>query len=130
MIHISTPSSLSNHVYHLDQCEHTYPISSSHFTFSQHDRLIISPFFGRLSEVYGYRAVLVLTSLVLCAGTLIYTAADDVYTLLLAQVVMGIGSGTLGVTRAYVAESTQRSKRTVLLAYLTGMFLGCGYEYL
>lgn len=28
-----------------------------------------------------------------------------------AQIVMGLGSGTLGVTRAYVAESTGREER-------------------
>lgn len=33
------------------------------------------------------------------------------FTINIQQVVMGIGSGTLGVTRAWVAEQTERSKR-------------------
>lgn len=65
--------------------------------------------------------VLIITSIILCAGTLLYTASKNVYMLLASQVIMGIGSGTLGVTRAYVAEQTLRSKRTVLLAYLTAV---------
>lgn len=34
---------------------------------------------------------------------------------------MGLGSGTLGVTRAYVAEITPRDKRTAWLSYLTAV---------
>jgi len=74
-----------------------------------------------MSEVYGYRSVLVVTSLILTLGSLIFMASTRVWMLIVAQMVMGVGSGTLGVTRAYVAEKTTRAKRTILLAYLTAM---------
>ncbi|GAB5036408.1 major facilitator superfamily [Nannochloropsis oceanica] len=84
-------------------------------------RLISSPYIGRLSEVYGYRPVLLTTTLLLALGTLLYASATSIYHVLVAQVVMGLGSGTLGVTRAWVAEQTERHKRTILLAYLTAV---------
>lgn len=84
-------------------------------------RLLASPYIGRLSELYGYRRVLVATSLILALGSLLYMASTEVWMVVASQMVMGVGSGTLGVTRAYVAEKTTRAKRTVLLAYLTAM---------
>lgn len=84
-------------------------------------RLIASPYIGRLSEIYGYRRVLVATSVVLLIGTLLYASATSIWQVLAAQIAMGLGSGTLGVTRAYVSEQTAKKKRTVLLAYLTAV---------
>lgn len=84
-------------------------------------RLLASPYIGRLSEVYGYRKVLVTTSLLLTLGSVMYMGSTEVWMVIASQMMMGVGSGTLGVTRAYVAEKTTRAKRTVLLAYLTAM---------
>lgn len=48
-----------------------------------------------------------------------YALAWNKTALIMAQVIMGVGSGTLGVTRAYVADKSTAEQRTYLLAYTT-----------
>eukprot|EP00518_Triparma_eleuthera_P004603 CAMPEP_0182457868 /NCGR_PEP_ID=MMETSP1319-20130603/3331_1 /TAXON_ID=172717 /ORGANISM="Bolidomonas pacifica, Strain RCC208" /LENGTH=410 /DNA_ID=CAMNT_0024656419 /DNA_START=426 /DNA_END=1658 /DNA_ORIENTATION=+ len=101
-------------------------------------RVLMSPYLGKMSETYGYRTTLRLSLSLLITGTLMYAAAGTPYLtgpldglfgttraglalLVSAQIVMGLGSGTLGVTRAYVAESTGREERTKWLSYLTAV---------
>jgi ceroid-lipofuscinosis MFS transporter 7 len=81
--------------------------------------VVSSPILGELSVNYGYRSVLIACNVIIVIGTLIYAHAQDVSALITSQIVMGLGSGSLGVTRSYVAEQTEKQTRTVLLAYLT-----------
>jgi MFS family permease len=46
------------------------------------------------------------------------------YFLVFSQIVLGIGSATLGVTRAYVAEITATRQRTTYIALLTAVQYG------
>lgn len=80
---------------------------------------MISPYFGNLSTKYGYRKVLMAASALIFAGAMIYGVAWSPPSLIAAQVMMGLGSGTLGVTRAYVADKSTPEQRTYLLAYTT-----------
>ncbi|GMH66437.1 hypothetical protein TrRE_jg9159 [Triparma retinervis] len=99
-------------------------------------RVLMSPVLGRMSETLGYKPTLTKSLSMLLLGTLLYVAASTpvvashaasihssapLFLLIFAQVVMGLGSGTLGVTRAYVAEITPRDKRTAWLSYLTAV---------
>lgn len=81
-------------------------------------RMISSPFFGKLSSK-GYRSVLIQATCLTVAGATCYAAARRIEVLMAAQVLLGIGSGTLGVTRAYVADKTTLDQRTRFLAYTT-----------
>ena len=54
-------------------------------------------------------------------GALAYSQVRNLVQLFLAQVILGLGCGTLGVTRAYVAESVPRESRTIMLGRLTAM---------
>jgi MFS family permease len=47
---------------------------------------VSSPFIGRLSEVYGYRRVLIGCSLLLLLGTLLYASATSLWHVLASQV--------------------------------------------
>ena len=82
-------------------------------------RVLISPYFGNLSTKYGYRKVLAIASSLIALGALSYAIAWSAPTLIVAQILMGVGSGTLGVTRAYVADKSTPEQRTYLLAYAT-----------
>jgi MFS family permease len=44
--------------------------------------------------------------------------------LIFSQIVLGVGSATLGVTRAYVAEITATRQRTMYMALLTAVQYG------
>lgn len=84
-------------------------------------RVVTSPIFGYLSVERGYRFTLTIALSVLSAGAFLYAQAGVVghpLFLIFAQSVMGFGSGTLGVTRAYVAEVSPKKLRTRYLAYL------------
>ena len=41
--------------------------------------------------------------------------------LIFAQIALGLGSGTLGVTRAFVAEVTAQRSRTTYMAWITAV---------
>ena len=82
-------------------------------------RVVVSPYFGNLSTKHGYRSVLMVASSIIAVGALAYALAWNRASLIMAQVVMGVGSGTLGVTRAYVADKSTPEQRTYLLAYTT-----------
>ncbi|KAJ1462019.1 major facilitator superfamily domain-containing protein [Pelagophyceae sp. CCMP2097] len=84
-------------------------------------RVLVSPVYGEASTRYGYRGVLILAHVIILFGALLFTRVNSLATLFFAQVLLGIGCGTLGVTRAYVAESVPKAQRTVFLGRLTAM---------
>ncbi|CAM9099439.1 unnamed protein product [Phaeothamnion confervicola] len=84
-------------------------------------RVVSSPWLGKWSTVAGYRTVLIFSSCIIMIGTITYAFASNLETLFAAQVIMGLGSGTLGVTRAYVADKSPHDQRTYWLAYLTAV---------
>lgn len=87
-------------------------------------RIVVSPLFGSWSIEYGYKKVLTLSLSILMAGTLIYAQAQNVGScafLTFAQAMLGVGSGTLGVTRAFVAEVTATRTRTKYIAWITAV---------
>jgi ceroid-lipofuscinosis MFS transporter 7 len=87
-------------------------------------RIIVSPIFGFWSVVYGYSKVLLLSCSILFLGTMLYAQAQNVGStsfLILSQTVLGIGSGTLGVTRAFVAEVTATRTRTRYMMWTTAV---------
>lgn len=59
---------------------------------------------------------MVATSVVL-VGAFTYAAARSTLEVFLSQMLLGIGSATLGVSRAFVADTTTKAQRTYLLAY-------------
>lgn len=90
-------------------------------------RIIVSPIFGFWSVVYGYTKVLILSCSLLFLGTILYAQAQNVGStsfLILSQTVLGIGSGTLGVTRAFVAEVTATRTRTRYMMWTTAVQYG------
>ena len=44
--------------------------------------------------------------------------------LIVAQTLLGVGSGTLGVTRAFVADVTAKRSRTTYMAWVTAVQYG------
>jgi MFS transporter, ceroid-lipofuscinosis neuronal protein 7 len=90
-------------------------------------RILVNPLFGNWSHRYGYSKVLLLSCIILCLGTLLYAQVQNVghlVFLIVAQTVLGIGSGTLGVTRAFVADVTARRNRTTYMGLITAVQYG------
>lgn len=90
-------------------------------------RILVNPLFGSWSHTYGYSKTLLLSCFILLLGTLLYAQVQNVGRvefLVVAQTVLGIGSGTLGVTRAFVADNTARRSRTTYMALITAVQYG------
>jgi len=84
-------------------------------------RVISSPLFGKLTVTMGYRKVLILAISIMTVGCIAYVMASNNHTLFISQMIIGIGSGTLGVTRAFVAENSSKETRTSALSQLTAL---------
>lgn len=120
-----------------DQVTLGYVVAS--FSFG---RMLVLPLFGSFSVTYGYRWTLIVSTSILFLGTLLFGQAlnmKEEWFLILANIIIGIGSGTLGVTLAYVSEVTPKRKRTGYIAWATAVqytgttvtpFIGSLFVYL
>lgn len=102
-----------------DQVTLGYVIAS--FSFG---RMLVLPLFGTWSITYGYRWTLLVSTSILWLGTVLFAQAlnmREAWFLILANIILGIGSGTLGVTLSYVSEVTPKRKRTGYIAWATAV---------
>lgn len=82
-------------------------------------QLASSPVWGRVSDRYGRRPVILAG---LFAGAVAYTIfglADALWLLFLSRVAQGSGGGTTGVIQAYIADSTDPRQRARALGWLS-----------
>lgn len=120
-----------------DQVTLGYVIAS--FSFG---RMLVLPLFGTWSITYGYKWTLLVSTSILFLGTILIAQTlnmKEAWYLILANIILGIGSGTLGVTLAYVSEVTPKRKRTGYIAWATAVqyagttvtpFIGSLFVYL
>ncbi len=92
-------------------------------------QLIASPFWGRVSDRYGRRPVLMIGLAASGIGFLVFGLADTIALLLLSRVIQGAGGGTTGVAQAYVTETVGAADRARALGWLSaasaaGVMLG------
>ena len=85
-----------------------------------------SPFWGRLSDRLGRRPVLLLTSLGLALGYLIWGASSTFTMFLVSRVVAGMMAGNLGVATAAMADISTQEGRTKSMG-LVGAAFGVGF---
>jgi ceroid-lipofuscinosis MFS transporter 7 len=87
-------------------------------------RIITSPIFGSLSVTIGYTKTLLISVTLLLLGTLVYAQVQNLGSakfVIIANSILGVGSGTLGVTRAFVADVTAKRTRTRYMAWITAV---------
>lgn len=56
-------------------------------------RIISSPILGEYSELYGNRIVLIVSNLIMAAGSIIYICSNSIWIVVLAQATIGFGAG-------------------------------------
>ena len=86
------------------------------FAFAQ---LASAPLWGRLSDHWGRRPVILGSLLVSAGAFLLFGLAESVWLLFLSRLVQGVGGGTTGVVQAYVSDSMAPDQRTRGLGWLT-----------
>ncbi len=82
-------------------------------------QLSVAPLWGRLSDRYGRRPMILAGLLVSALAYIVFEAADSVWLLFLSRFVQGAGAGTVGVVQAYLSDSVPRKDRAKALGWLT-----------
>jgi multidrug resistance protein len=82
-------------------------------------QLLASPIWGRVSDRYGRRPVLLIGLLSSAVAYLIFGFATTLWLLFICRIVQGFGGGTTGVAQAYVADTMAPSQRAKALGWLS-----------
>lgn len=88
----------------------------SAFAFAQ---LVTSPFWGKLSDRYGRRPMILLGLVMSALSYALFGLAETVVVLLVSRLVQGAGAGTTGVVQAYVSDAAPPGDRTQALGWVT-----------
>lgn len=88
----------------------------SAFTVAQ---LLSAPLWGRCSDRWGRRPVLMIALGASALAYLVFGFADSLWLLILSRLLQGAGGGTVGVIQAYVADSIEPEQRARALGWLS-----------
>jgi DHA1 family tetracycline resistance protein-like MFS transporter len=89
-------------------------------------QFLAAPLWGRMSDAYGRKPVLLVTVLGGGAGFVLLGLADSVWMLVLARIVGGLCAGNLAAAYAYVSDITTPENRTAGLGKVGAAF-GLGF---
>ena len=87
-------------------------------------RLLMTPLLSYLCDRQGHKVSLILANIILAIGAVLWANTyiiGDIRCLYIAQLLLGIGSGSLGVTRSFISERTELRNRTGMLANITAI---------
>ena len=84
-------------------------------------QLVFAPMWGRLSDRYGRRPVILIGLVITAVAYVVFGLADTVVVLLVSRVIQGMGGGTIGVVQAYVADVSAPEERTKSLGWLSAV---------
>ncbi len=88
----------------------------SSFSLAQ---LLSAPMWGRLSDKWGRRPVLIIALGSSAVAFIVFGFAHSLALLFISRIVQGAGGGTVGVIQAYVADATKPEERTKALGWLS-----------
>lgn len=89
-------------------------------------QFLFSPILGRLSDKYGRKPVLILSSFLNSISYFLIFFSQQIWIIFLARILAGIGSANISVAQAYIADSSLAHERTKKLG-LIGAAFGLGF---
>lgn len=89
-------------------------------------QFFFAPIWGRLSDKFGRRPILLLTLGGTCLGYALWVFAGTFWVLVLSRILGGIASGNLSVATASIADVTSRESRSKGMAFV-GVAFGLGF---
>lgn len=91
-------------------------------------QLIFNPIWGALSDRFGRRPVILISSAINMLGFFMLGFADSIPTLLAARILSGIGSGNISAAQAFIADITPPEKRAKYMG-LVGVAFSFGFIF-
>ena len=91
-------------------------------------QLLFAPVWGRLSDRFGRRPILIIGLLGSAASYLVFAYAASLSVLLLSRIMAGIGGANIPVAQAYIADITPRENRAGNMG-LIGAAFGLGFIF-
>lgn len=82
-------------------------------------QLLSSPIWGRLSDRYGRRPMLIAGLLISAVSFALFGFANSIWMLFVFRFVQGVGGGTVGVVQAYVSDAVPPEERAKALGWIT-----------
>jgi len=82
-------------------------------------QLSSAPLWGRLSDRYGRRPMILAGLLISAVSYVLFESASTVVLLFISRFVQGAAGGTVGVVQAYISDSVPSSDRAKALGWLT-----------
>jgi multidrug resistance protein len=82
-------------------------------------QLLSAPFWGRFSDRYGRRPIILAGLLASAAGYLVFGVAQALWMLFATRLLQGLGAGTIGVVQAYVSDSVEPRERSKAFGWLS-----------
>ncbi len=89
-------------------------------------QFFFGPILGRLSDKYGRRPVLIISSLLNSLSYFLVFFFPQITVLFIARMLAGIGSSNISVAQAYIADSSTEHERTKAFG-LMGAIFGLGF---
>jgi MFS transporter, DHA1 family, tetracycline resistance protein len=91
-------------------------------------QLLLAPLWGRLSDRYGRRPILIIGLLGSAASYVVFAFAQTVGVLLLSRIMAGVGGANIPVAQAYIADVTTPAQRAGGMG-LIGAAFGLGFIF-
>ena len=82
-------------------------------------QLIATPFWGKISDHYGRRPLILAGLAFSAASYVLFGLATTVTVLFVSRIVQGASGGTIAVAQAYVADTTAPERRAQVLGWLS-----------
>src|SRR5262245_10107168 len=85
----------------------------------------VTPLFGKLSDIYGRRAIMLISVGIFIAGSIACALAPTMLTLILARALQGVGGGgILPLAQTVIADMVVPRERGRYQGYTAAMFMG------
>lgn len=91
-------------------------------------QFIATPIFGRLSDRYGRKPLLLISLLGSAISLFVFANAKDIVTLFTARIIDGLTGGNISVAQAIVADTTDKKDRAKGFGILGALF-GFGFAF-
>ncbi len=89
-------------------------------------QMIFSPIWGRLSDRYGRRPILLMSLACSTTSYVLFALSQQYWLLLVSRLIAGIGGANITAAQAYMADITDSRDRTAAMGMI-GMAFGLGF---